>query len=79
MKIIELTNNFSFGNGISEVVNNLSSELKNYFDVEIIYSSTLNNPPKTQVKLTKMSHLEIFKKLLSIKQSRIVWIVYLFT
>ena len=71
-KIIELTNDFSFGNGRSEVINNLSSELKKYFDVEIIYTSSLNNPLKTTVKISKMNSWGILKKLLSIKEKTIV-------
>lgn len=72
VKIIELTNDFSFGNGRSEVINNLSSELRKYFDVEIIYTSSLNNPPKTIVRVSKMNSKQILKKLLSIKEKTIV-------
>jgi glycosyltransferase involved in cell wall biosynthesis len=72
MKIIELTNEFSMGNGISEVIRTLSDGLVDNFQVEIWYKYFLRNLPSTKANLIKKSYYQMLKDLLYIKEKTIL-------
>ena len=65
MKIIELTNEFSMGNGISEVIRTVSDGLSGHYEVEIWYKYFLRDLPFTNAKLIKKSYFEMFRNLIS--------------
>lgn len=66
-KVIELTNEFSFGNGRAMVINELSKKLQKYYDIEIWYSHYSNKLPETKIKLVKVMPKEIFNRLMKEK------------
>lgn len=72
MKIVELTSEFSMGNGISNVIKTVSEELNKDFEVEIWYSFFLREKLETEVKSIKVERKDVFKKLLTIKEKTIV-------
>ena len=72
MKIIHVISHFSMGDGISNVIRDLSEELKDKFDIEIWYSYSLRGIPKTSAKIKKMSPKKMLKKLLKINKTTVV-------
>jgi glycosyltransferase involved in cell wall biosynthesis len=72
MKIIELTNEFSMGNGISDVIRTVSDGLSKTYDVEIWYNYYLRALPKTKAKLIKKNYEKMFRDLMSIKEKTIL-------
>jgi glycosyltransferase involved in cell wall biosynthesis len=70
VRVIELTNDFSFGNGRAVVINEVASNLRKNTDVEIWYNYCVKKTPETEAKLVKIkSSSELFKKLLKEKNT----------
>ncbi len=74
IKLIQITNEFSFGNGRAEVIKELSRYLSKKFEVEIWYQySNQRGLPETDVKSFKIPHaLTLLKRLISINEKTIV-------
>lgn len=72
MKIIELTNEFSMGNGISEVIKNISDGLTDNFPVEIWYNYFLRKLPKTKAKLIQKKYLQMLIELFRLREKTII-------
>ncbi len=72
MKLLELTNEFSLGNGRSRVISDLASVLNQFFDVEIWYSYYVRKPPEANVKLVRMSQAEMLRRLIKIREPTIL-------
>lgn len=75
MKIIEVTNEFSMGNGRSVVIAEIASELAKYFECEIWYSYFVRGIQKVRnpkVKVIKIPQYKIFLRLLNVKEPTVV-------
>ncbi|VVB80598.1 Trehalose synthase [uncultured archaeon] len=74
MKIIQITNEFSFGNGRAEVIKELSRYLSKNFDVEIWYQySNQRGLPETNTKLIRLSGtFDLLRRLRRIKEKTII-------
>ncbi|MEM5797830.1 MAG: glycosyltransferase family 4 protein [Candidatus Aenigmatarchaeota archaeon] len=74
IKIVELTNEFSMGNGRSVVISQLASKLSRYFDCEIWYSYfvKMQKVKSEKVKIKKIPQKKIFLKLLKIKKPTVI-------
>lgn len=75
MKVIELTNEFSLGNGRAVAISEIASALAKYFDCEVWYSYFVRDLQKVRnhkVKIRKMPKLKIFFELLKIKEPTVV-------
>lgn len=61
MKIVQIVNNYSKGDGISRVVTDLGKELGKKVDFEIFYRKSSNGVPKSTLKTRKLSTLGILR------------------
>jgi len=61
MKILQIVNNYSVGDGISRVVTDLGKELSKKIDFEIFYRKSSNGIPKSNLKVRKLSSFGILK------------------
>ncbi len=61
MKIVQIVNNYSRGDGISRVVTDLGKELSKKVDFEILYRKSSNGIPKSNLTTKKLGSIEILR------------------
>ena len=61
MKILQIVNNYSVGDGISRVVTDLGKELSKKIDFEIFYRKSSSGVPKSNLKVRKLGSFGILR------------------